>query len=344
MGPNGEPGYAQPPGVGNTPANAIAYVMPDGTFAYYVPGATPDPGNVAGLANYQQAQGPTSGTATQKDAMAILQSVFQQYGFSTADQSALATWAWGLITQGYDATAIETQLYQTPQFKSRFPGIFARQSAGLPPISPGDYVSYENQMAQYANQFGIPQNFVKQYTDTWIGGDTSAAEAGQRMQDYSQAAYASNPAILQQLDQLYGVTQGELMAFFADPVNALPIITKRWQASQIAGQAQISGYNQLSQRQAEILQQQGVTAGQAQQGFQQLGMERQLFGTLPGQEGQGISQDQQLGAQFLGDAQAARLIELTRQQRLAAFQGGGQYAGGTRGLTGLGTEVAAQAT
>jgi hypothetical protein len=301
-----------------------------------VPGA----GATAGTATPALAQG----TPGQDDAMAIIQGVLDQYGLGS-----LATWAWGLITQGLDANAVQLQLYQRPEFKTRFPAIEARQKAGLPPISPGDYVNYENQAQQLFNQYGLPSDFYSKeggqaMVDKLISADVSINEAQTRLGDYAQAVYASNPAVVQQLQNLYGVTPGELTSFFIDPATALPIIQKRFASAQIAGQAQIAGYNPLTQQQAETLYNQGVTQTQAQQGFQQLGLERQLFSALPGQQGAAITPDQQMAAQFMGNADAARLIEMQRQQRLGAFAGGGQFASTTqRGLTGLGTEQAAQA-
>jgi len=337
-GPEGQPGYGAPqPG-----QNLTSYTMPDGTQVWYDPNAAPDSGNLAALQAYQ-GTGPNGPTA-QADALQTALSLLAGYGVTGADATTLANWMWQQHVQGYSDTSIAQLLLTQPIIQQHFPEIAARQKAGLPPISPGDIVSYKNQVAQYAAQYGIPQDFVKQFQSQWITNDVSMAEVGQRMQDYAQAAYQSNPAVLEQLQKLYGVTPGELTAFFADPTTALPIIQQRFQASQIAGQGQIAGYGQLTEQQAATLAQQGVTQAQAQSGFQQLGLEQQLFNPLPGQVGQTpITQEQQLGAQFLGNAADVRMVQLEALRRQAAFQGGGQYAGGQKGLSGLGTEQGAQA-
>lgn len=78
-GPNGEPGIAYPPIAPNT----TAYQMPDGRVAYYAVGATPNPGNVQGLANWnrEHAYGRLEGflslgsTQAKADAQAIAQRV-----------------------------------------------------------------------------------------------------------------------------------------------------------------------------------------------------------------------------------------------------------------------------
>jgi hypothetical protein len=162
-------------------------------------------------------------------------------GMNTTDATTLANWEWTQHVAGYSDASIADMLITTPLFNQYFPEIAARQNAGLPPVTAAQIVSYKDTVAQYASQYGIPQQFVDQFTSQWITQDVSAAEVGQRLQDYQQAAFQSNPAVVQQLQTLYGVTPGELISFFADPTTALPLIQQRFQSAQIAGQAQVAG-------------------------------------------------------------------------------------------------------
>ena len=222
----------------------------------------------------------SAGTGAQQDANAIVQQFLSDYGLQS-----LSGWAWNLITQGASAAQVDQQLRQRPEFAQRFPGIIARQRAGLPPISPGEYVAYENQAQQMFHQAGLPDSFYtsQQELGNLIGSDVSISELGERIQQGYQAAAQAPQEVRDQLQRLYGIDQGHLAAFFLDPTTAEPLIMKRFRAAQIAGQSQLTGYdNALGQTQAEQLAAQGVTDAQAQQGFSQLGHESQLFGALPG--------------------------------------------------------------
>lgn len=332
-GPNGEPGYGGPqPG-------ALAFQMPDGRVAYYIPGTPPSPGNVAALTAYSQGSGTasagTTSQTTQQDAQARLQGVLDSYGLGSLTQ-----WAWDKIVGGESQEAILQDLRQTDQYKQRFPGMAARQAAGLPAISEGEYLSYEKSAISLMRAAGLPGGFYDQPTDLsqFIGRDVSLTELSQRVDIASNAALRAPQAVRDQLQTLYGIGAGDLTAYFLDPTRAQPLLEKRFTAAQIGGQSTTTGYGQLTATQLEGLASAGVTDATAQRGFTNLATQHELFGALPGEAGaEGFTTDTQLAAQFTGDATAQQAIERRARSRAAVFGGSDNFAGTATGASGIGS-------
>src|SRR5262249_22039531 len=93
-------------------------------------------------------QAPATFTSSERSAWAQLQATLAAYGVTRDDLTALVAWAKGEIVRGADTNQIALDMYQTPQFARRFPAIIAREKAGLPPVSPAEYLSLESSYEQ----------------------------------------------------------------------------------------------------------------------------------------------------------------------------------------------------
>lgn len=279
---------------------------------------------------------PTVTGPVQDSASAQLNSILANYGLTS-----LSSFIQQKVKAGESIEQIELEMRQTPEYQARFPAMAQLSSQGRA-ISEQQYIDLENQYQGILRAAGLPPGFYDTPQDfaNLITNQVSPSELSSRVQQYSTVAFNSPPEVKQQLEQLYGISPGELTAYFIDPNQALPLIQQRVASAQVAGQAQISGYGQLTQQQATLLGQAGVTGSQAQQGFQQLGMEKQLFNALPGENTPDITTDQQLGAQFLGNADAALQIKNRALQRVAQFQDAYAYLSSPdKGAVGLGQEL-----
>lgn len=276
--------------------------------------------------------GTGTGTQEQQNALANIRQTLNTYGLGD-----LADWAWQEIIAGKSDQQVLLDLMQTPQFKARFPGIDARQKAGLPPISPGEYVSYENQATQLMRAAGLPSGFWDSPADFThlIAADVSINELTQRVNLATQAAYQVPSEVRATLARDYGVGAGGLAAFFLDEKTALPLIQRDFTSAQIGGAAWRTGYGS-TRSEDERLTDLGVTADQAQQGFTQLVGQRQLFSGLPGENTTGIAREDQLAATFGGNALAQEKVVRRAQRRVAEFSGGGSFSSGQGGFTGIG--------
>jgi hypothetical protein len=275
-------------------------------------------------------------SSSQADAWSQLQQTLQQYGFSGSDLTALVQFAQQQIIAGNSQTQVLLNLEQTPQFAARFPAIVDRQKAGLPPISPAEYLSLESSYEQLERASGLPANFASY--DQLIAADVSPTEYSDRINKGYLAVATAPPETVRAMQDYYGVTQGQLAAYFLDPAKAEPLLLQQAQAAQIGGASSVSGFGQVDQAQALRLAQQGVTYGQAQQGFQTLSAQSQLTHPLPGQgQRYGFTTDNLLGAEFGSDGQTKLQLQIQADLEKNQFNQGGQVAGTQTGLTGAGT-------
>ena len=273
---------------------------------------------------------------TGQDAIAILSQELASWGFG----SDAITWA---TTQIQSNNSVDQILYSMRQQAFYQNSIFgqvaaARTKANLPAMTEAQILSYKDYAIGLAQQAGLPAGFITNTElTTLMGQDVSTAELDARITQGYQAALKAPPDVLAQLQTYYGVTQGQLAAYYLDPTRALPLIQQQFTTAQIGAEATRTGYGALGQDQALLLAQQGVTDTTAQKGFTDLAKQAQLFNALPGSNEQGIGQQIQLGAEFGGNAQDQQLIAQRQQQRLAPFAGNYHFAETqNKGITGLG--------
>jgi hypothetical protein len=277
---------------------------------------------------------------TQQSAWALLQQTLQSYGFTGQDLTNLVTFVKTELINGTGADQISLDLQQTKEFAKRFPAIVQRRQAGLPPVSPAEYVSLERQYGQLERAAGLPHAFTDQsHYDQLIANDVSGSEYADRINNGYVAMLNSPPEARQALQDFYGITPGHLAAYFLDPTKALPLLKQQAQAAIIGGAGIRSGFGEVNSDQALKLAQLGVTPEAAQNGFMDLFHQRQLTGTLPGQAQTAISADKQLGAEFGGDEGTKELMQRRAEEQKAMFAGGGQFGQDQSGHQGIGQVV-----
>lgn len=275
----------------------------------------------------------TATTGTQADAVAIVNQALTAYGLQ-----GLSNWAWNEITNGASSNQVLMDMYQTPQFAQRFPGIIARQQAGLPAISPADYVSYEDSAKQLENQYNLPAGMLSDPTriGDLIGKDVSMSELTDRVQNgYAAVAYAP-PATLQAFTQMFGANgDGALAAHFLDTTQASKLLDQQAVAAQISGQATMGSIN-MDTSHAMQLAQLGVSNSSVGSSLQDLQQKSALYNaTINEQPNLNIGQ-QGVDAEFGLSAASTQQVLQREQSRQAAFQGGGSAYSDQYGAEGVG--------
>ena len=295
------------------------------------------PATWAGLTEAQWQQIQIQQNPAMASAHAIIESFLDQFGLGS-----LATWAWERYLKlggGPDAiNQIQLEVVKTPEFNARFPAYATLAKRGQA-LSPAQMISLEQSYAAALHGAGIPSSFYDSPQDyaKFMIDNVSPSEVAQRAQIAAQEVLTAPPDARAQLQRLYGLSTGALIANALDPAKALPIITQQWQAAQNAAIAQGTGFGQLTRGQAEDLANEGVSPAQALSSFSKLASEQQLMaGTT--EEGTNISQSTQLAAEFQGNAQAQQRIAQRQAQRIAAYQGGAGFNAGQTGITGLGVQ------
>lgn len=227
----------------------------------------------------------------------------------------------------------------TPEYKTRFKGNQIRRAAGLPELSPADYVNMESSYRTTLSGNSLPKGFYDTQDDfaNFIGQDISPNELNARVSQGYNAVMQAEPGTKAELKQLYGLSDGDIAAFFIDPTrfNQSDAI-KKAQAAQIASEARRQAGFTLDAAGAEALATEGITRGQAAQGFQQIGATQELLGMdLQGETS--LSQAEQIAGTFGTNQAAAQRIATRKRKRQATFEQGGGFAQTQQGMTGLST-------
>lgn len=170
----------------------------------------------------------------QRNAYEALNQQFSQYGLGT-----LGPKIFDFIQKGYSADTISLLLQDTPEYKQRFAGNEDRRKAGLPVLSPAEYLSVESSYRQIMRQSGLPNGFYDQPEDfrNFIAKDVSPTEIKQRVDLAVQNSTLAPPGTLDALQQLYGIDKEHVAAYFLDSERAAPLLQKQAAAAAIGGEA-----------------------------------------------------------------------------------------------------------
>jgi hypothetical protein len=282
----------------------------------------------------------------QNDAMSRLRSLLSRVGLSELEGAVKDIITGGMVDlQSSDAVLFA--LRDQPAYKRRFAANEARARQGLPELDPATYLGLEEQYRNIMRSNGMPNGFYDDMTDFqgFIEGDVSPSELQDRVQQGYRRVAEADPAVKQQMRELYGVSEGDLAAYFLDPKRAQPLLTtpdriKQAKAAQIAARGVEQAGIQLAATEAEGLVARGITEQEAQQQFAQRNVMQGLYQQMTGEEM--LTRQEELGATFGYDIEAQKKLAQRRATRVAEFQGGGGFtrtSGATSGTieTGLGS-------
>ena len=201
-------------------------------------------------------------TGEQRNAYEALKLVFDGYGLGSLAPTILE-----YVQQGYGADTISVLLQKTPEYKQRFAANEDRRKAGLPVLSPQEYLATESAYRQLMRSAGLPKGFYDSQDDftRFLASDVSPTELKSRVDAARQATDSADEFLKQSLARM-GVGAGGMVAWFLDPDRAEPIIQRELQASKIGAQALRNKlqYNTGDLRQWAL---RGVTEEQAAEGY-----------------------------------------------------------------------------
>lgn len=256
----------------------------------------------------------------------------------------LGTWAWNLYRQlGGGQTALDTiqfELPNQPAYQQRFPAIAARQKAGLPTLTPAQYLQYEATVDASLAQVGAPSQiragtpaFAKLTTDM-LTGDVSASEASARIVNGYATVRDADPSVRQWFGDKFGA-QGDaaLLTTFLAPEHSLTALQEMEQQAQVGGSAARSGIDlglSTAQRIAAI-----NPTGSTDTQFEHLAQLDPLFHARPGDQTP-VSLDQGIAGAFGLDATSAAAVQRELDERAASVAGGTSVTTDQTGITGVG--------
>lgn len=254
-------------------------------------------------------------TGPDRDIAVALQSLFASYGLDT-----LAPRIIDFIKQGYSADTVSILLQQTDEYKQRFIGNRARLRAGVPALSPAEYLATESAYRQVMRASGLPSGFYDTPQDfaDLIGKDVSPTEVQDRVQAASSLVNNAPPEALAMFKQFYST--GDIIAYALDANRAAPLVEKRIKAAEIAGFGQQAGVG-LDVNTAERLAGTGVSGAQAEGTFGFIAGETANAEKLGAIFGDSISQQDLVQEAFFNDAGATKKRAKLASRERAAFSG-----------------------
>jgi hypothetical protein len=177
----------------------------------------------------------------------------------------------GYIDQGYTSDTASLMIQNEPIYKERFSGNEARLKAGLTPLDPQTYLGLENSYRSILRNAGVPQGFYDTPDDfsTFIANDVAPAELKQRTDIAELSLNGADSFYTNSLQEMYGITKGDMLAYVLDPQRAMPFINRQVQAAQFGAEAARQGL-QVTTPMAETYAGLNVTQAQARQGFEQV--------------------------------------------------------------------------
>lgn len=231
----------------------------------------------------------------------------------------------------------------TAAYKERFKANDYRVAAGYTPKSEDEIIGLEDAIKVTLRANSMPKGFYDSADDInkLIGNDVSPNELNNRISQGYNAVMQAEPGTKAELKQLYGLSDGDIAAFFIDPkrFNESEAIRKA-QAATVASEARRQAGIGLTAGTAEALATEGITRQQAQQGFAEIGASQEVYGLTTAEQASGqqaISQEQQISGVFGTNAEARKAIAERKRKRTAAFEQGGSVLTTQAGNIGLGT-------
>jgi hypothetical protein len=279
---------------------------------------------------------------TRADARNTIRAVLSTYGLGDLSDFLYGVYARGEVNIN-NPDAIIFAIREQDAYKKRFAANAARAKKGLAELDPASYLQLENQYRQLLQSNGLPSGFYDSTDDftALLTGDVSPQELQTRVQQGFRAVQDADPEVKRQMQELYGVNEAGLAAYFLDPTKAAPILTRQAEAAKIAARAKEQSRIQLGFATAEEIAARGITAQEAEAGFTAMGLQEGLYTEMFGEKA--LTQQQKVGAALGYDVEGQRGIKQRQATRKAEFGGGGSFAkttGATTGITQTGLGVA----
>jgi hypothetical protein len=285
---------------------------------------------------------------TRADAKNTIQAVLSTYGLGDLSDFLYGVYARGEVNIN-NPDALIFALREQDAYKKRFAANELRakrplkEGGPLAELDPASYLQLENSYRQLMQSNGLPPGFYDQTSDfvALLTGDVSPQELQTRVQQGFRAVQDADPEVKRQMQELYGVNEAGLAAYFLDPKKAAPILTRQAEAAKISARAKEQSGLQLEKGTAEELAARGITAAEAETAFTTLGLQQGLYTEMAGE--QALTQQEKVGAALGYDVEGQRKIKQRQATRKSPFQGGGSFAkttGQTSGTTETGLGVA----
>lgn len=234
------------------------------------------------------------------------------------------------VTEGITPDQISLiipDIQDTRSWKDRFPGWHKRVNNGYNQLTVGEYLALEDEYHRIMQENGLPKGFYDDPSDfgNWIANNISPDEVNSRVTKAADLVRQVDGTARDLLTKFYGVTAGDLTAYFLDQRRAMPALERQYQAVNVAAFAARAGLQVDNSRRYEDLIDRGITPEMAAQGYGTVAAFNEAFGKIAGAYGESYSQRDAEEDVFFGKDEKRRKL---LAKEVATF------SGSSRGATG----------
>ena len=267
----------------------------------------------------------------QENSMDVLADLVRTYGLPDSITEFLSE----QMIAGESELGIAQKIRARPEYAARFPAMAVRRDLKLPAISEAEYIRLERDYRSIMRAANLPATFHDAPEDftNLISGDVSAQEFQQRVTLAESALDTANQDIVNELKDLYNLSDGDLTAYYLDPKAAQNIFEERrkYEAAGLSAASMQAVGEGLEVQTAEALQRESVQRREIQSRMgQRAGLTEDLLGS------EGLSATDIVEAEFNLDVDEAAKLRRRREGRLAPMMGRGSALTTGSGITGLG--------
>lgn len=251
-----------------------------------------------------------------RDAYEALADLFRTYGLDT-----LAPQILQMVQNGFSNDTITIKLQESKEYRERFAANETRRKAGLPVLSPAEYIATERSYQQILSAAGVPKGFYDSHTDFtgWLSKDVAPQEIKERVDIATEKVNSSDPYYKAAWADA-GLGTGDAIAATLDQKRALPLLQKRVQMARVGSEAMRRGLHSDMGRN-EYFVDQGITRDQAASAYSRISeflpdaaKLGQIYGSAYDQR---TAEDELLS----GSGEAARKRKSLGEKETASFSG-----------------------
>lgn len=234
------------------------------------------------------------------------------------------------VTEGITPDQISLiipDIQETKSWRDRFPGWHRRVDNGYNQLTVGEYLALEDEYHRIMQENGLPKGFYDDPSDfgSWIANNISPDEISDRVTKASDLVRQVDGTARDLLSKFYGVTAGDLTAYFLDKKRAMPALERQYQAVNVAAFAARAGLQVDNKRRYEDLIDRGLTPEMAAQGYGTVSAFNEAFGKIAGTYGESYSQR---------DAEEDVFFGMDEKRRKLLAKEAATFSGSSRGSTG----------
>ena len=282
-----------------------------------------------------------------QSAFDLAKSFAVQYGLgeSIADRIVDLT-----VNQGYTETALTLALQQSPEYKERFSGLekykqnFASDIAAgrkAQPLTPSQYIKAEQEYQEILSRYGLKDLASQGTFSELIGGDVSAIELKDRVENVYDKIRNADSVLKEQLATYFPtLTEADFAKSLLtgkNPEDMATSLKRRVSQAEISSEAARAGLGGLTVGRAAELEQMGLTRTIARAGYSRIAEQQTVLnklGSIYQQDVTGLQTELE-AEQFQGLAsQRRKKLEQTEQATFAGRSGVSQVSLSQQGTAG----------